>query len=124
MVLPTPIGRSWFDNTDIPTRLFEPMSRSDYELYEEDDAFVLTIEMPGFETDDLTVSWDDGVLNIAGEHEDETRGHRRTYHRRFRFPKDIDETGIEAEYHNGVLEIYLPIPEEARVSGIEIEVKG
>jgi len=112
------------NSSDIPSRLFEPWSRSEYELYEEDDAFVLTIEMPGFETEDLTVSWDKGVLNIAGEHVDETRGHQRTYHRRFRFPKDIDEEGIEAEYNNGVLEVYLPIPEAALVSGIEIEVKG
>ena len=112
------------DSTDTTNRLFDTFSRSEYELYEEDDAFVLTVEMPGFETDDLTVSWDEGVLNIAGEHEDETRGHRRTYHRRFRFPKDIDDENIEAEYNNGVLEIYLPIPERARVSGREIEVKG
>lgn len=124
MVLPSPMSRSFLDSTDSSSRLFDTFSRSDYELYEEDDAFVLTIEMPGFETDDLTVSWDDGVLNIAGEHEDDTRGHRRTYHRRFRFPKDIDDANIKAEYNNGVLEIYLPIPPESRVSGREIEVQG
>lgn len=112
------------DSTNRSSPLFEPSSRSDFELYEEDEAFVLTIEMPGFETEDISVSWDDGVLNIAGEHEDETRGHVRTYHRRFRFPKEVDEEEIVAEYNNGVLEIYLPIPQEARVSGREIEVRG
>ena len=36
----------------------------------------------------------------------------------------LTEPPEAAEYHNGVLEIYLPIPETARVSGTEIEVKG
>lgn len=124
MVLPTPTTSSWMQGIDWPNRLFQSGHGSDYELYEEDDAFVLTIEMPGFETEDITVSWDEGVLNIAGEHENEMRGHRRTYHRRFRFPKEVDEEEITAEYHNGVLEVYLPIPESTLVSGREIEVRG
>jgi len=110
---------------DFPSRFFSGAgAQSDFELYEEEDAFVLTIEMPGYDTEDLSVSWDEGVLNIAGEHIDEERGLQRTYHRRFRFPKQIDDEDITAEYNNGVLEIWLPIPEQARVSGREIPVQG
>lgn len=112
------------DSPDFPSRFFGSLGRGDYELYEEEDAFVLTIEMPGFETDDITVTWDEGVLNIAGEHVNEDRGMTRTYHRRFRFPKDIVEEDITADYNNGVLEVTLPIPEEALYSGREIEVRG
>jgi HSP20 family protein len=120
--MPNPTS-SWTQGLDLPSRLFESGS-TEYELYEEDDEFVLSVEMPGFDPEEITVSWESGVLNVAAEHEDEQRGRRRTYHRRFRFPKDIDDTAIEAEYTNGILEIRLPVQADATVTGTEIEVKG
>ena len=114
---------SWVQSLDLPSRLFETSS-TDYELYEEDDEFVLSAELPGFDPEEITVSWDSGVLNIAAEHEDEERNRRRTYHRRFRFPKDIDDESITAEYTNGILEVRLPVRTGATVSGTEIEVQA
>ncbi len=64
---------SWTRGLDLPSRLFETGS-DDYELYEEDDEFVLNVELPGFDVEDIDVSWDDGMLNIAAEREDEQRG--------------------------------------------------
>ncbi|ESS07728.1 MAG: molecular chaperone, small heat shock protein [uncultured archaeon A07HN63] len=114
---------SWRQGLDLPSRLFE-RSGTDYELYEEDDEFVLSIELPGFEPEEITASWDSGVLNVAAEHEDETRGQRKTYHRRFRFPKDVDDEAITAEYNNGILEVRLPVETGNTVSGTEIEVQA
>jgi HSP20 family protein len=107
---------------DLPSRLFETGS-TDYELYEEDGEFVLSVELPGFEPEEITASWNDGVLNIAAEHDDDQRGERRTYHRRFRFPKSVAESGITAEYTSGILNVRLPV-EETAVSGREIEIKS
>jgi HSP20 family protein len=120
MALPRTTPSSWMQSLDFPSQLFETGS-NDYELYEEDDEFVLSVEMPGFNPEEITVSWEEGVLNIAAEREDEQRNERRTYHRRFRFPKTIDDEGIAAEYTNGILEVRLPV-EETTVSGKEIEV--
>ncbi|PSQ01280.1 molecular chaperone Hsp20 [Halobacteriales archaeon QS_4_69_31] len=122
MALPTDPSSSWFQSTEFPSRLFESSS-SDYELYEEDDEFVLSVEMPGFDVEDIDVSWDAGILNIAAENEDEHRNSRRTYHRRFRFPKDVDDDAIRAEYTNGILEVRLPVETGATVTGREIEVE-
>jgi len=102
--------------------MFETSS-NDYELYEEDDEFVLSVEMPGFDPEEIDVSWDEGVLNIAAEHEDETRGERKTYHRRFRFPKNVEDDDIEAQYNNGILEVRLPVITDATTRGKQIEVK-
>jgi HSP20 family protein len=114
---------SWIQELDFPSQLFETGS-TDYELYEEDDEFVLTVEMPGFDPDEITVTWDAGVLNIAAEHVEDDRGQRKTYHRRFRFPKTVDDEDIWAEYTNGILEVRLPIEMDAAVTGTEIEVEG
>ncbi|KOX98306.1 MULTISPECIES: Hsp20/alpha crystallin family protein [Halorubrum] len=116
-------ANTWTQGLDFPSRLFESGS-NDYELYEEDGEFVLSVELPGFDPAEITASWNDGVLNVAGEHEDERRGTRRTYHRRFRFPKAIDEDGIRAEYRNGILTVRLPVTVEDAVSGTEIEIES
>ncbi|ACV12728.1 heat shock protein Hsp20 [Halorhabdus utahensis DSM 12940] len=123
MALPTSPASSWMQSMDFPSRLFETSS-SDYELYEEDDEFVLSVELPGFDPEEISVTWDDGVLNIAAEHEDDGRDQRRTYHRRFRFPKTIDDEAIAAEYDNGILEVRLPVMAGATTRGKEIEVQA
>ncbi|QKY20016.1 Hsp20/alpha crystallin family protein [Halolamina sp. CBA1230] len=123
MPLPENLTSSWTQGLDLPSKLFES-GRNDYELFEEDGEFVLTVEMPGFDPESIAVTWEEGVLNVAAEHEDTQRGRRRTYHRRFRFPKTIDDESIEAEYNNGMLEIRLPIEADETVTGTEIEVKA
>ncbi|MFB6196747.1 MAG: Hsp20/alpha crystallin family protein [Halobacteriaceae archaeon] len=122
MALPTNPASSWMQGTDLPSQLFE-LGRDDFELYEEEDEFVLSVEMPGFEPEEISVTWDEGVLNIAAEHEDDSRAHRKTYHRRFRFPKDVEDEEITAEYTNGILEVRLPVITGATPEGKEIEVR-
>jgi HSP20 family protein len=94
---------------------------SDFELYEEDAEYVLSLELPGFETDDIALTWDDGVLNVAADREDDKRG-ERTYHRRFRLPKRIDDEDIDARYENGILEVRLPKRTAPDMQGDPIEV--
>jgi len=123
MALPTDPTSSWMQGLEFPSRIFGD-GRTDYELYEEDDEFVLAVEMPGFTREDIDLAWDDGVLNIAAEHVNEDRGRRRTYHRRLRFPKDVDEDAIAATYTNGVLEVTLPLEAEGDTHGQTIPIEG
>ena len=122
MALPTSPTSNWTRSLDLPSRLFGTGS-SDYELYEEDGDFVLTVELPGFEREDIEVNWFEGRLNISAEQDDEARNRRQTYHRTFRMPKEIEPDGIEAEYRNGVLEVRLPVLEGAAPRGTSIEVQ-
>ncbi len=123
MALPTTPADSWLQGLDFPSQLFETTG-NDYELYEEDDEFVLSVEMPGFDPEDITVSWDDGILNVAAESEDEGHNRRRTYHRRFRFPRRVDDEGIDASYNNGILEVRLPAEVDATTRGKEIPIES
>ncbi len=123
MALPSTPATSWMQSLDLPSKLFET-GREDYELYEEDGEFVLSVEMPGFDCSDISLTWDDGVLNIAAQHEDEQRGRQKTYHRRFRFPKSVADEDITAEYRNGVLEVTLPVLDQTTAHGTEIPIEG
>ncbi|MDY6818970.1 MAG: Hsp20/alpha crystallin family protein [Halobacteriales archaeon] len=122
MALPT-TASSWIQNLDLPSQLFE-LDGTDYELFEEDDEFVLSVEMPGFESDEIDVSWYEGRLTISADHEDDMRDMKRTYHRTFRMPKEIDPDGISAEYTNGVLEVRLPVLAEEGVRGTSIPIES
>lgn len=119
-MLPTRSSDRWTRGLDTPSRLFGT-GADDFELYEEDDQFVLTIEMPGFEREDLQVNWDRGRLFVSAEHDDEDRRRHRTYSRTFRMPKEIEPDEIDARYRNGILEIRLPIL-GAQTRGREIDV--
>ena len=123
MALPTDPTSSWMQGLGFPSRILND-SGTDYELYEEDDEFVLTVELPGFDREEIDLAWDAGVLNIAAEHADEDRGRKRTYHRRFRFPKEVDEADISASYTNGILEVRLPVETEAAAHGTAIPIEG
>ncbi|MDX1748573.1 MAG: Hsp20/alpha crystallin family protein, partial [Halobacteriales archaeon] len=103
MALPATPTNRWFRELDRPFRLLGDSYDwwDDYQLYEEDDEFVLNVDMPGFERDEIHVAWDDGVLNISADHVDQDRGQEKTYHRRFRFPKHVEEDEIAARYNNG-----------------------
>jgi len=123
MALPTDPTSSWMQGIGFPSRIFDDAG-NDYELYEEDGEFVLTVELPGFDREEIDLAWDNGVLNIAAEHADEDRGRKRTYHRRFRFPKDVDEEEIAASYTNGILEVTLPVETGGAAHGTAIPIEG
>lgn len=121
MALPTSPANSWMQSLDVPSRLFGT-GNEDFELYEEEGEFVLSIEMPGFERDDIDINWYEGRLNVAAERSNEQRNRKRTYHRAFRLPKEIDPEEITAEYENGVLDVVLPVVDET-THGRTIEVQ-
>lgn len=124
MALPTSPAHAWTQSIDLPSRLFGRVSNDDVELYEEDEEFVLSIEMPGFDQEEIDVTWDDGRLRVAAENVEETRDRKRTYHRTFRLPKRIDDEEISATYRNGVLEVRLPIEAKATQRGRQIDIEG
>lgn len=115
-------ANSWVQRTGFPAQVYgnETLGGDDCELYEGDGEFVLTIDVPGFEREEIDLAWDDGVLDVAADHVDEERGRKKTYHRRFRFSKDA----ITARYENGVLEVTLPTLGETAARGQAIPIEG
>jgi HSP20 family protein len=99
------------------------------DVTETEDGYVVVADLPGFETDDLSVRFEDGVLTIRGETEiGEENGavarHRsRRVFERLSVPEAVVEDDISAAYHNGVLEVTLPVEEanddDAHVIDIE-----
>jgi HSP20 family protein len=90
----------------------------------------ITADVPGFQNEDLHVSFEQGSLIIRGERREETpegysvhRKERGTvrFARAFTLPARIDPDKIEASLCNGVLELHLPKAAEERPRTISVK---
>lgn len=97
---------------------------STLDLTETDDEYVLTVDMPGFERDEIELRFADGQLWLTAEHEttDETGSRHRSMREQIVIPRSVEVDDISASYHNGVLEVHLPIVEGADERGHRIDI--
>ena len=94
--------------------------------------YVIKVELPEVDKEDVDVTVENGLLTISGERryeneeEDETR-HRveRMYgrfSRSFALPPDIDEQAISAKTRNGLLKVRIPKTEVVAETGRRISI--
>jgi len=94
-----------------------------------DGEVVLRFDVPGVDPEKIDVTVDRGVLTISATREETTTEGdqpvvRERYHgsvtRRVRLSDNLDAEQIEASNSNGVLEIHIPVREEAKPRKIEV----
>lgn len=92
------------------------------EVSEREGNYVVCAELPGLNKDNVNVEVTDDALIIHGERKyehDETRGgvHRTErrygeFHRVIPLPEGIDPEQAKANFHDGVLEVSVPMPQQ------------
>lgn len=102
------------------------------DLHETDDAYLVELDVPGMNKEDIELTTMENVLTIKGErkneHHDEGKGYRRFerryggFQRSFEIPGGFNGDKVEAHYENGVLRVTLPKREEAKPKAIEVRV--
>jgi HSP20 family protein len=110
---------------DRMSRQFEPGmampgDRIAVDVADRDAEYVVTADLPGYDTDDIDVTLDDGRLSIdvesqtehsEGEDGDDFIFRERTrtaLSRTVRLPEPVAEDDVAANYTNGVLTVTLP----------------
>ncbi len=103
------------------------------DISERKDAYLVTVELPGVELDDLKITLEDGLLTIQGERHfahDSSEQHFHRIERRYgafrraiTLPSHVLADAIEATADNGVLQIMLPKREEAKPKHIQVQVR-
>lgn len=87
------------------------------DIYEQDDAWLVLLEMPGVDESGANVAIEKGVLRITGEvaafavegFQKQFGGLcARRFERSFRLPEEVDTSAIEAEVKAGLLRVRLP----------------
>ena len=100
------------------------------DISERKDAYLVTVELPGVEADDLDITLEDGLLTIQGERHfahdsSEQQFHRverryGAFRRSITLPAHVMADGIQASADNGVLQILVPKMEEATPKRIQV----
>ena len=106
------------------------------DIREKKDKYIIDIDLPGFEKENISLSLDNGYLNISAKtekeenNEDEEKFVRqeRFYgecSRSFYVGEDITEEDINAKFNNGILKIEIPKKEkqEKLPESKQIEIK-
>ena len=109
------------------TPRFMPM-----DLCKVDDHFLLTADLPGVDPGSVDVSVDNGTLTLAAQRSSRSDDSVQwlanerfsgTYRRQLSLGDNIDASGIEASYENGVLSVTIPVAERAKPRTIEVRQK-
>jgi HSP20 family protein len=111
---------------------FVERQRPPVNLWEEQDAFFVEMEVPGLQADNVDLSVVGNELTIKLHYPD-VQEEGVTYHRRerpvgdfarlVRLPAEVDPNRVEASLENGVLTVKLPKAEAARPKKINVVVK-
>ncbi|MCB1691998.1 MAG: Hsp20/alpha crystallin family protein [Pseudomonadales bacterium] len=101
------------------------------DIHEEEDRFLVNVDVPGVAAQDIDITLDRNVLTIKGsrstERETENKGFKRrervsgSFIRQFTLPETADENAITARANNGVLEISIPKGQENKPRSIAVE---
>jgi HSP20 family protein len=101
------------------------------DLSETDEAVQIRMDLPGMKPDDIDIQMTDRTLTVSGERKEEIEEKKRTFHRverrvgRFSrsvtFPCRINQSNVQAEYREGVLNITLPKAEPTKTRKVKIK---
>ena len=121
---------SFVSTRSLPTGDYDVMSPP-VDIEETTDAFLLRADLPGVAQKDVKVSFAGDTLTLRGERKRESEAREGAVHRTERvygaFERSFTLTSpvrgdqIKATYRDGVLEIRVPMAEEARVREIEVQ---
>lgn len=102
------------------------------DVVETEDGYHFYFEMPGVKPDSISVKVEDGTLIVEAEsrrpeftgktvtHRTERRYHK--FHRAFRLPEQYASQPITANYKDGVLEVAIAKPAEAKPVKIKVNL--
>jgi HSP20 family protein len=112
------------------------------DVWEEDARYVMEVELPGHNQENIDVRVEDNLLTIASKRDDRENDHQNGHEkseatddrsyvlrerragdfiRSFSLPKDVDTNAIEARAHDGILTVTIGKAEQARPRSIEIK---
>ena len=103
------------------------------DVKEQDGRLLVRADLPGLSKDDIKVEVTDDTLTIQGERKEEKKEEREGYsysecsygrfYRAIPLPEGADTTKATAEFHNGVLEVGIPMPRLPEPQARRVEVR-
>jgi len=117
------VAKEFFKEIDDKSREFFEFVLPPIDLHEENDNLIVTVDIPGFDKNDIKVSMNGNVLSINAEKKDSKNGRTimkqrpRVIDKKMRLPitvKEGEEKVNSAKYVDGVLTIEIPITKKGK----------
>jgi HSP20 family protein len=114
----------WLESSPSGTGPYPPLN-----VFRKGDDFVIITELPGIKKSQLDIQVKDNAIRIAGtktvDYTDKASLHRRErsagrFDRAITTPVRIDADRVKAEYHDGILALFLPRAEQDKPRAIKI----
>lgn len=116
-----------FDSTTQALSQFTPQ----VDIEETNDFYMFSFDLPGIKKDQINIEVVEGVLRVRGERSQEKRVNEKQYsrverqfgsfERSFRLPTNIEESKVQANFEDGVLEVLVPKAELSKPRSVKIE---
>lgn len=100
------------------------------DVQETEHDYILHLDVPGVQKDDLHIDFHEGTLTVRGERKAEERKEGTSYvrterrygsfFRAFTLPRQVNPDGITASYADGVLTVHVPKAEESKPRRITV----
>ena len=90
---------------------------------------LLRFDVPGIDPDSIEVTVDRGVLTVSVKRQEERAENDKffvrersmgTFTRRLYLSKNLNADAVEAAYNNGILEVRIPVLEQAKPRKVEV----
>jgi HSP20 family protein len=100
------------------------------DVVREEDQLVLRADLPGIKPEEVKIEVEDDILTVSGEHRESKEEKDKSYVRRERrygsfsrsmaLPAGVDAKKIKAKTREGVIEVTIPLPTEAKKEPVKI----
>lgn len=100
------------------------------DVIEDEKEYLIKVELPEVQKDDVKVTVENGALAISGERKAENPEKNRKFHRveraygrferTFGIPENADAGNVKAEFKDGVLRVHVAKSEKAQPKKIEV----
>ncbi len=117
------VAKEFFKEIDDKSREFFEFVLPPIDLHEENGNLIVTVDIPGFDKNNIKVSMNGNVLSINAEKKDNKNGRTimkqrpRIIDKKMRLPitvKEGEEKVNSAKYADGVLTIVIPITKKGK----------
>jgi HSP20 family protein len=100
------------------------------DVVRENGNLVVRADIPGIKPEEVKIEVEDDILTVSGEHEEHKEEKDKNYVRRERrygsfsrsmtLPPGVEAKTIKAKTHDGVVEVTIPLPKEAKKETVTI----
>jgi HSP20 family protein len=110
-------------------RAFGPATVMSLDAVRRDGDVLLRFDVPGIDPESIEVTVDRRVLSVSAKRHEERAENDKffvrertmgTVTRRLYLPESLNADAVEAAYNNGVLEVRIPVLEQAKPRKVEI----